>query len=146
MDIILQVIRRFTGKTALVVKWFSITTHEACMNWTPLNAIIVVKLLYVLRLGPFCHREPLDHGVELKIHMLHGGRWSIRGFGSHWFCDFRAAGTLRFRLFVRKPPTLALNSINLKRPLSTWERLLSHLCDNSHCVCFTKTDWRRWCH
>ncbi len=23
---------------------------------------------------PFCHREPIDHGVELKVHMLHGGR------------------------------------------------------------------------
>ncbi len=73
MDIILQVIRRFTGKTALVVKWFSITTVLPPTIWGAWNH----SILHVVGEGPQ-HIQHVRFDIPIQLCTLlpdHPVRW-----------------------------------------------------------------------
>lgn len=51
-----------------------------------------------------CYREPLDYKYTLELGGPDAPESTVAGnlsdrLAPHWSCDFRAAGTLRFRLF-----------------------------------------------
>jgi len=127
MEIILQVIRRFTGKTTLVVKWFSITIRRWSYVKPHLNTQCRGQGAHA---KVACRQVPFLQNTEWPRHSWFPSRNS-RGMGTSFHCRRVAWSSTLFFWFQPSSSTTARpikrEKVRTHRDVFTQATVIQHL-------------------